>query len=641
MVLGSIASQARADGLLMTGKTLAHPVRTAVRVDVIEEVATTSAEFDFPSFTGADKRFLFPVPETASVVGFSVFRNGQWEAAEMTGAPATTPGQVSTEPTGSQMTAEVQSYLGGNAFVISLPGEDDTLPLRIKLDYIQIIAYEFGEVSYAYPLTDFPGSSGGARAEFALSVDVSSVRTISGYAAPGYESMGTLKDKTNGHLAIQYQATNFTPPTDFSFSYGVVQDAQLYVNLLTDHEQCGQDGFFLLVVEPKQETTEAQAIPKYFSFVMDNSGSMAGYKIEQAKDAARYFVDNLNQQDRFNVISFNAAVSALFPSPQGVSAASQSQAVTFIDSKYADSMTNLNQAMLTALSSDFDPTFARILVLLTDGEPTDGVTDPAAIIQNVKVANKSHTRIFTFGIGAGVNNSLLTSLATGNNGEARFLSEHDQISQVLSGFYKKIDRPVLTDVTIDYGGVPVYDTYPGGMTDLYAGTALLVIGRYSLGGDVEGQLSGSMMGNPEAYSFPLSFPECAKGANAFLPRLWAKSKIDALIAKMSEQGYADAATVELIKGLGTRYGIQTPYSSYEMGTASGTGGSAGFGGSTGSSGRGGSYGATSDSHGYSGGGLELSGCQTRSGITSSTIPFGLMGLGLLVAMRRSSRRGRR
>lgn len=644
MAVGSLSNVALADGLLMSSQAVAHPQRTTVRVEVLEEVATTSTELEFAAIAGTDQRFLFPVPESASVVGFSVFRNGAWEKAEMTANNSTTPGQVSGSPGGGLMTPDLKAYLGGNSFIISVTPDSDTEPMRVKLETIQILPYEFGEVSYLYPLADYPLSSGGARESFSLTMTVSSVRPISGYQATGYASMASVQDQSPGHLVVSYQANGFTPSSDFPFSYAVTQNEKLYVNLLTSHEKCGEDGFYLLIVEPKQEIDESEVIPKYFSFVMDTSGSMAGYKVEQAKDAARYFVQNLNTQDRFNVISFNSVVDPLFPSPQTLSTTTQSQAIGFIDAKYADSMTDLNAALLTALNTDFDTKFARILVLLTDGQPTAGETNPTTILQNVKNANTSKTRIFTFGIGTDVNKSLLTSLATGNNGQAQFLAANDQISQVLSGFYKKIDRPVLTDVTIDYGGIKVYDNYPNEPTDLFAGTALLVLGRYKAGGDVQGTLTGSMFGTPESYTFPMSFPECAADQNGFLPRLWAKSKIDALIEKMEEQGYEDEATIALIKELGTKYGIQTPYSSYEMGEdpgagGSGAGGGSGYGGKSGyggsNSGTGNGYGAnTGSDHSYSGGGLEIGGCQMGSGSPASSISFGLISIGLLLGLRR-------
>lgn len=639
---------ARADGLLFTSGLVTPPERTSVQVQIIEEVATTTTELTFPCCKGSGKRFLFPVPETASVIGFAIEHGGEWQPAVIAGNEATTPDDVANGPGGSTMTADLRKWLGSNAFVIDLPQEAADAPLHVRLQYMEVLPYEFGSVGYRYPFLDYGQYGPSSREAFSFALDVSSVRPIAGYSAPQFGQYAAVEEQTDNQVKVSYSASSTPVPSDFSFSYGVVQDEQLYVNLLTSHERCGEDGYFMLLVEPKHDVDESQAIPKYFQFVMDHSGSMAGYKVEQAKEGALFFVDNLNAQDQFNVIGFNDVIDPLFLAPQAVTAATQDQARWFINGSYADGSTDLDAALLTALSSNFDETFARILVLLTDGQPTAGQTDPAQIIKDVKSANASQTRIFAFGIGDDVNKPLLTSLATGNGGEAHFIAETDEIGKQLAGFYQKIDRPVLTDATVGFGGMDTYHTYPEGKQNLYAGAQMLVIGRYRGAGDVQGSLTGSLLGAPQTYTWPMSFPECAQGENAFLPRLWAKTRIDALLAQMEEQGYEDPAIVAEIKALSSKYGIQTPYSGYEMQENGGYGGSGsgGYGGSSGShSGYGGSsgYGSGYDSsHGYSSGGLEVGGCQFRRG-PAPALPFGLAGLACLIGARllAGSRRGRR
>lgn len=637
---------ARADGLLFTSGILTPPERTSVQVQIIEEVATTTTELTFPCCKGEGKRFLFPVPESASVIGFAVEHGGEWQPAVIAGNEATTPDDVANGPGGGAMNADLRKWLGSNAFVIDLPQEAADAPLHVRLQYMEVLPYEFGSVGYRYPFLDYGQFAGATRESFSFLVDVTSVRPIAGYSAPQFGQYAAVEEQTDNHAKLSYSASAASAASDFAFSYGVVQNEQLYVNLLTSHERCGEDGFFLLLVEPRHDVDESQAIPKYFQFVMDHSGSMAGYKLDQAKAGALFFVDNLNAQDRFNVIGFDDVVDPLFSAPQAVTAGTQDQARWFINGSYADGSTDLDAALVTALSSSFDESYARILVLLTDGQPTAGQTDPSSIIKDVKNANTNHTRIFAFGIGDDVNKPLLTSLATGNGGEAHFIAETDEIGKELAGFYQKIDRPVLTDATVGFGGMDTYQTYPEGKQNLYAGAQMMVIGRYRGAGDVQGSLTGSLVGAPQTYTWPMSFPECAQGQNAFLPRLWAKMRIDALLAQMEEQGYEDPAIVEEIKALSSKYGIQTPYSGYEMQDNGGYGGS-GYGGSTGAhGGYGGSsgYGSGYDSsHGYSSGGLEVGGCQVHRGPAPS-LPFGIAGLAFLIGARLlggSRRRGKR
>ncbi len=628
------SAAARADGLRLDACGTATPTRTSIDVQIVEEVATTTAELTFPAgCTGT--RFLFPVPESASVIGFAVEHDGEWEPAVIAGNETTTPDDVSQGPGGAAMNTNLRKWLGSNAFIINLPSEPTDRPLHVRLQYIEVLPYEFGSVQYRYPFADYVYAQGGVRESFSALVDVASVRPIAGHSSPGFSQHSTVEEQTANHLKLRFQAASITP-SDFGFSYGVTQDEELYVNLLTSHERCGEDGFFMLIVEPKHDVDESAAIPKYFQFVLDTSGSMAGNKIEQARDAGVFFVDNLNPQDRFNVVAFDDVIDPLFGQPQAVTATTQSQATSFVQGLYADGLTDIDTALRTALSSPFEDSFARILVLLTDGEPTVGDRNPSQILANVKQANTHHTRIYPFGIGSDVNKSLLIALANASGGQAQFLADNADISKVLGSFYNKIDRPVLIDATVDFGGIETYMSYPEGPQDLFAGAQLLIIGKFRGAGDVQGTMTGSLMGTPQTYSWPMTFRECAQGQNSFLPRLWAKTRIDALLAQIEESGVEDPAIVEEIKSLASRYGIQTPYSGYEMGEDYGTGGTGGYPGGYAGSGASG----YDSSHGYSSGGLESVGCQIRPGYAGS-LPFGLGGLACLIGARLLSRPRRR
>ena len=256
------SAAARADGLRLDACGTATPTRTSIDVQIVEEVATTTAELTFPAgCTGT--RFLFPVPESASVIGFAVEHDGEWEPAVIAGNETTTPDDVSQGPGGAAMNTNLRKWLGSNAFIINLPSEPTDRPLHVRLQYIEVLPYEFGSVQYRYPFADYVYAQGGVRESFSALVDVASVRPIAGHSSPGFSQHSTVEEQTANHLKLRFQAASITP-SDFGFSYGVTQDEELYVNLLTSHERCGEDGFFMLIVEPKHDVDESAAIPKYF-----------------------------------------------------------------------------------------------------------------------------------------------------------------------------------------------------------------------------------------------------------------------------------------------------------------------------------------------------------------------------------------
>src|SRR5439155_21441930 len=97
-----------------------------------------------------------------------------------------------------------------------------------------------------------------------------------------------------------YEASDVQPDGDFALYFAPEKD-ELGVNLLT-HRTSGEDGYFLLLASPGLDVKDKQVMPKDVAFVLDTSGSMAGPKLEQAKKALQFCVENLNDQDRFEII---------------------------------------------------------------------------------------------------------------------------------------------------------------------------------------------------------------------------------------------------------------------------------------------------------------------------------------------------
>ena len=72
-----------------------------------------------------------------------------------------------------------------------------------------------------------------------------------------------------------------------------------------------EDGYVLLLVSPQLESVRKETIPRDMVLVLDVSGSMDAVKMDQARKALKYCLNNLNPQDRFGVISFATSVRAI------------------------------------------------------------------------------------------------------------------------------------------------------------------------------------------------------------------------------------------------------------------------------------------------------------------------------------------
>lgn len=623
LVLAPLA--ARAGGLLLEEgtNTPTGPTELSLGVEIGGQVATTTVELTFPPTDGR-RRFAFPVPGAASVVGFALRQGGDWEDASISREDATDPGDLDS---GDGLDPVLREYLGDNAFVVSLPPASGEA-VALRLTYVEVLPYADGEVTLRAPMLGTDLVDPANLMHFLARVRLEAWRPLRGFQSPAFVDVMTVETRRDDGVDLVFEASDMAPRGDFELRYAVEQE-DLYVHLLTDHERCDEDGFFLLIVEPRQDVGESEIVPKYFTFVVDTSGSMDGYKMEQARQAAALSVSHLNAEDRFNLVLFSDGVHRVFPAPVTADERRRQDATQTIEELWASGGTNIRDAMLSALDAEFDRRFARIVVLLTDGQPTVGETWPENIVRDVREANRDASRVFTFGIGEDVNVELLQALAADNRGEARMIGAQDDISGILDDFFRRIQRPVMTDVSLDYGGAQVHDVLPDDVTDLFAGSQLLVVGRYSGALQTTGHLRGQIRGQEQTYDFPLDFPDCAEGANAFLPRLWAKAKIDDLLAHIALNG-EDDETVAQIEALATRYGIQTKYTSYgfspglgedDIGAGGGGPGSVPYGSPD--------YDSDPDEGGdYYGGDLETGGCQTASG--PALWPFAL----LLLAVRR-------
>jgi Ca-activated chloride channel family protein len=330
------------------------------------------------------------------------------------------------------------------------------------------------------------------------------------------------------------------------------------MNLLT-YKETGEDGFFLLMVAPTVEVD--RVVPRDVILVLDVSGSMDGEKIDQAKGALTYVLEHLNEEDRFNVIAFSTGIRQYAGGLQPVSKARD--AVRWVEDLEAVGGTDINRALLEAMGQ-VDPDRPTVVIFLTDGLPTEGITEIDQILSNVGASASENVRLFPFGVGDDVNTILLDTLAEQQRGVTGYIRPHEQIDEEVSGFYAKISTPVLSNIELDFGDVVVEDVYPYPLPDLFAGTQLILTGRYRKSGSVRVTLTGEVDGETRQFKYEGTFRTGGGNADVnvrFIPRLWATRKIGYLLRQIRLYGERDE-WVDAIVNLSVRYGIITPYTSF-------------------------------------------------------------------------------
>jgi Ca-activated chloride channel family protein len=226
--------------------------------------------------------------------------------------------------------------------------------------------------------------------------------------------------------------------------------------------------------------------------------------------------------------------------------------------------TNINEALLAAMRQFQAGERPKILVFLTDGQPTVGETNINRIIDNARQTRLAGVRLFTFGVGYDVNTALLDKLAAENGGVADYIEPNEDLEVKVSNFFAKINYPVLTGLQLDLAGVETDLIYPRTMPDLFRGSQITLIGRYKNADDmdyVRVTLNGVASARARSYVYDnLRFP-LRSDQNDFLPRLWATRRVGWLMEQVRINGENQELRDEIVD-LGTRYGIVTPYTSY-------------------------------------------------------------------------------
>jgi len=569
VLAGLVASPAFADGIVVPEPSICEfgpcpvPLPMAqlaieyhrVQIRIEDQVAVTHVDQSFRNDNDwtVEGTYIFPLPTGAAVSSFTLWIDG--EPVEGKVLDREQARQIYQEIVRKLQDPALLEYIDRGAVQASIfpiePGESR----RIELEYTQVLEADQGLIGYRYPLNTEKFSAQPLE-QVSIAVQVFSADPVRAVYSPSHQVDIVRSD--DFEFRVGYEAADVTPDRDFELFYSVTQD-EIGLNLLSfrDPESEDPDGTFLLLVAPSFQADPDRRVDKDLILVLDQSGSMEGEKFRQAQEALTFVLDHLNSGDRFNIIAFSTGTDSF---AGGLRLADEAaEAKRWVQSLTAVGSTDINRALLEAVAQA-DRERPTIVIFLTDGLPTEGVTEAEQILDNLQEAAPSSLRLFTFGVGFDVDTFLLDSLANEHHGAASYLSPGQSIDEAVSAFYEKVSTPVLTNLELEFGNQIVFDLYPDPLPDLFAGGQLVLVGRYRDSGDLTIRLSGEVNGEPQTFSYEGQRLR-SSGGPEFLPRLWATRKIGALLSQIRLDG-PNQELVDQIVRLSIRYGIVTPYTSY-------------------------------------------------------------------------------
>jgi len=579
------AGAARANGVIFPPPQPPAPMpnplaveRSHVTVSIKNFAVTTHVDQVFYNQYGhrIEGTYLFPLPEDAAISDFAMYVDGQRYSAELLERGEAR--RIYESIVRRRQDPALLEYVGRNLFRASIFPIEARSEKRVELEYSQAIRPEAGVCQYVYPMKvdkffdgeepprimpardrreplyrEYPGLYG----EVAVTVEIDSEVPIKAVYSPSHDV--EVRPKGDHFVKASFEAKNLRPERDFVLYY-TLSEKDFGVNLLANRRYGEEEGYFMLLIAPKHEIREEEVAAKEIVFVFDTSGSMSGEKIEQARDALKFCLDNLNPRDRFNVLTFSTDVDLFEPGLVEATRENVRAAREFVEDIKARGGTAINDALLKALGLFDRSERPQMVVFLTDGLPTVGETDVKRIIENVGKENKQDVRVFVFGVGDDVNTHLLDQLSLENRGLSSYVRPAQDIEVEVSSFYSKVSHPVLSDLDLAFEGIEVDDLYPRHLPDLFQGSQVTVFGRYQGDGAARVVLKGELEGKTEAFEYRLEFPRRERG-NSFIPRLWATRKVGYLLEQIRLNG-EDRELREEVTQLALRYGIVTPYTSF-------------------------------------------------------------------------------
>jgi len=528
-----------------------HSADIQVRDQVAE--VSVNATFYNPNPRRIEGTYWFPLPAEAAVKDFKMEVNGKLVQGELLDAKKAR--KIYEDIVRRQKDPALLEWIGSQMLKCRIFPMEPNKETKVALRYTQMLKSDGGLVRLHYPLRSAKPNAG-TIGQLVVKVSLQSgvpIKTVHAVTQPFDISRKSDKD-----VLLTYEGKNIDPTRDVEVVFSR-DPGDVGLSVIT-HKPKSEDGTFLLTVTPKVKIEADKVLPKDIVFVCDTSGSMsADNKIEQARNALKFCVHSLNKSDRFSLITFSSEARHFKKEFVERTDASVKEADEYIDGLKAIGGTALNEALLAALEVAKSAKNVPMIIFLTDGNPTIGEQNVQTILKNISTGNQKKCRLFVFGVGYDVNTKLLDLLAEQNHGTREYVKPKEDIEIKVSAFYTKVANPVLSDVTVEFGGAAVEQVYPKKLPDLFHGGQLTMLGRFKKPGEYTVTLSGKAGGEAKTFTYAVKFADTT--ANDPLPRLWALRKVAFLLDEIRLHGEKKEVVDEVVR-LGKRHGILTPYTSF-------------------------------------------------------------------------------
>ncbi|WP_413709895.1 marine proteobacterial sortase target protein [Rhizobium sp. Rhizsp82] len=337
-----------------------------------------------------------------------------------------------------------------------------------------------------------------------------------------------IKQDGDQNRVISLKGDSVPADKDFELTWkaapGKTPSAGLFREVLN-----GKTYLLAFVTPPATPDASTAPLKREVVFVIDNSGSMSGESIAQAKESLALAISRLGPDDRFNVIRFDDTMTDYFGGLVGATPDNREKAIAYVRGLTADGGTEMLPALEDALRNQGSVANGalRQVVFLTDG----AIGNEQQLFMEI-TNNRSDARVFTVGIGSAPNSYFMTKAAELGRGTFTHIGSTDQVASRMGELFTKLQNPAMTDIAATFDGVQASDITPNPMPDLYTGEPVVLTAELPTD-KPSGKLQISGKTGAQPWRVEMDIANAADGKG--LSKLWARRKIDDLEARSYER----------------------------------------------------------------------------------------------------------
>lgn len=550
-----------------------------VKVAIEGQVATTTLELALtnPHGTPQEAEVMLPVPDGVSIRSLQFDGVGPEPTAKL--LPRDEARRIYDSITRRRKDPALLEFAGYGMIRTSAFPIPANATLKVRITYEQLLSSDNGRIEYFLPRSEALGVAaareGGlsfGSVAWTFDCTINSERPIATIYSPSHEV--SVERPSSKRAEIKVSAAAAAAPGPFRITYlpETTKSDGLAATLLAYPDPAigdGAGGFFILLGALPARTDAAPTQKREVTLVLDRSGSMQGEKFLQARDAAIAVIDGLNEAELFNIIDYSDSVNSFEKAPVAKSATSAQQAKAYLGTLKPSGGTNIHDALLDAVRPAVVDGALPMIIFLTDGLPTVGMTSEVAIRDAVKLANTHNRRIFSFGVGYDVNTPLLSNISASSRGAPTFVLPGENIENKVSQVFRRLEGPRLASAVLN-ADRSVRELQPSSLNDVFEGDQILVVGQYTSSEPLKFRIEGKDGGKDVGFDLAFDVCQAASTRNGYIPRLWATRKIGFLLGQIRDHTAGGVKAddpklkelVDEVTRLSTLYGIMTEYTSF-------------------------------------------------------------------------------